>query len=111
MSNAFNSIHRRVIYDAIERDFPELLKWFTWNYALPTDMVLSSGEVVAKSSTGIRQGDPLGPLFFCLGIQSALLRIGTNFPNHLILSYMDDITIWGEQSQMGEIIEAFKHEL
>ncbi len=24
---------------------------------------------------------------------------------------MDDITIWGKQSQMGEIIEAFKHEL
>jgi hypothetical protein len=111
MSNAFNSISRRAIYDAIVKDFPQLLNWFYWEYSGTTDLVLPSGELAAQSTTGVRQGDPLGPLFFCLGIQRALIFVGTKFPNHEIMSYMDDITIMGDQEQMGEIVDMFSTQL
>ena len=50
--------------------------------------------VVIKSSSGVRQGDPLGPLFFCLAIRLWLEKLVDHLgPNHCILAYLDDIHI------------------
>jgi hypothetical protein len=111
MENAFGSISRLAIYDAINRDFPALLPYYHWAYKGATDMVLASGELLAESTSGVRQGDPLGPMFFCMGIQRALEHVGALYPNHEIMSYMDDITIMGDQEQMGQIILDFTTQL
>jgi hypothetical protein len=41
---------------------------------------------------GIQQGDPLGPLLFCLTIQPLLLSLS----NQLIVAFMDDLTLAGD---------------
>ena len=71
-------------------------------------MIVSNGEEIADSATGVRQGDPLGPLFFCLGIHQIMKKISDKFPQHVILSYMDDITILGNSNQLTDIVKEFE---
>ena len=40
-----------------------------------------------SSAEGVQQGDPLGPLLFCLALHSYLLRL-----NSFCVAYMDDVT-------------------
>jgi hypothetical protein len=35
------------------------------------DLKANARTTLLQSATGVRQGDPLGPLFFCLGIAKA----------------------------------------
>lgn len=60
-SNAFNSIRRRIVYDAIATYDPRLLKLFVWAYGSATPVYLTDGSFVCNSESGVRQGDPLGP--------------------------------------------------
>jgi hypothetical protein len=71
--NAFNSIHRKAIAEALykEHELKRLWPMFRLLYCVPSELLLSSGKTIASSS-GVRQGDILGPSFFCLGLASIL---------------------------------------
>lgn len=92
-SNAFNSINRRAIATVVRDSFPELESYFAWAYGSATPLV-SEGVTVARSATGVRQGDPLGPAFFCMGLHDLLQDLAVN-EDITVLGYMDDITILG----------------
>lgn len=72
LSNAFNTIPRRLMWRGVLRHAPDLGHWFRWAYGQPTDLRLTSGQVACRSETGSRQGDPLASLIFCLGFQFLL---------------------------------------
>ena len=55
---------------------------------------LRFGERVMPSTTGVQQGDPLGPLLFALALQPAL-RAAAAHPVDLCFSYLDDVVIAG----------------
>lgn len=95
-SNAFNSLRRGAIAEIVQSKFPELSHLFHWSYGSATPLI-SEGEVVARSCTGVRQGDPLGPAFFCMGIQDLVSSVPVPSQNQpvSILGYMDDITLMG----------------
>lgn len=86
--NAFNSIRRNVLLNAIKRDLPEYYAYFWQSYREPTS--LPYGEDVVKSATGMQQGDPVGSMGFCLATLPLMSEIPTLFSAHL-----DDVALAG----------------
>ena len=89
-SNAFNSVRRDVIREAVEAHIPALLGYVDSAYGENTN--LSFGHHVIESAEGVQQGDPLGPLLFCLSIHPLLLDIKSKF----VSGFFDDIEIGGD---------------
>ncbi|KAL0206116.1 hypothetical protein P9112_001423 [Eukaryota sp. TZLM1-RC] len=91
--NAFNSVKREAIFEVINSDFPELSSFFYHFYGKESDLIFNSFGL--KSSSGVKQGDPLGPLLFCLAIHKTLNIIKQKYPSIKIVAYMDDISLIG----------------
>ncbi|KAL0210797.1 hypothetical protein P9112_009095 [Eukaryota sp. TZLM1-RC] len=91
--NAFNSVKREAIFEVIKSDFPELSSFFYHFYGKKADLIFNSFGL--KSSSGVKQGDPLGPLLFCLAIHKTLNIIKQKYPSIKIVAYMDDISLIG----------------
>ncbi len=53
--------------------------------------LLFCGDHILQSAEGVQQGDPLGPLLFCLTIQPLLLKLHSDFS----VFYLDDGTLGG----------------
>jgi len=88
--NAFNTLHRDVILEEIKEHFPEIypFSWATYS----TDSILSFGDYTISSEEGAQQGDPLGPLYFCMAINKLLQSASSDF----VCAYLDDLTLGGE---------------
>jgi hypothetical protein len=93
-SNAFNSIRRSFIERAVRSACPRLLPFFYWSYQHPTPLMASYNHHIIDSSTGVRQGDPLGPMLFSLGVHYAVDTVRSDYPTQ-ILTYLDDIFLVG----------------
>ncbi|KAL0205824.1 hypothetical protein P9112_001131 [Eukaryota sp. TZLM1-RC] len=91
--NAFNSVKREAIFEVIKSDFPELSSFFYHFYGKESDLIFNSFAL--KSSSGVKQGDPLGPLLFCLAIHKTLNIIKQKYPSIKIVAYMDDLSLIG----------------
>lgn len=104
IKNAFNSIRRSLILTGIRRFCPSLERWFWAAYGSYSDLRTSDGTLVGQSQTGVRQGDPLSSLCFCVAFHAVLERIqlclldavnasNTPISPALCWAYADDITI------------------
>jgi hypothetical protein len=109
--NAFNSIGRRAIYNKMAAIFPSLNKLIFWAYGSATPIYASDGTFLFFSETGVKQGDPLGPLLFAAGLQDILKSLHTRIPGVTVLAYLDDITIFGPPDQVAAAFEHLEHEL
>ena len=65
--NAFNEVERAPILEEVGQHFPSILAWVSFCYGTPSKLHFRSKFL--ESSRGVQQGDPLGPLLFCLSIQ------------------------------------------
>lgn len=97
-SNAFNTISRQAILDNIVKVCPILSTYFLWQYGDSSSLYDGKGKFICLSSMGVRQGDPLGPLLFALGISPILKQLKESFPTLEILAYLDDIYNIGKTS-------------
>ena len=73
--NAFNTVSRRAMADAVRRRAPKLAGIFQVLYNEPSDLVCvdTQGKATTlKSATGGRQGDPLMPLLFSMVMRELL---------------------------------------
>jgi len=105
LKNAFNTIDRNAIRHGIKNYAPKLLTYFDWAYGRTTDINLQTGFTVAQSCTGVRQGDPLGPLLFCLGLQAELSAATSLKLKVDCYSLMDDITLFGDVSDVQKYLD------
>ena len=60
---------------------------------------LQFGDFIIESAEGIQQGNPLGPLLFCLAIPPLFLNIQSEF----VSGYLDDIGIGGERGGCDDL--------
>ncbi|KAL0217751.1 hypothetical protein RCL1_008600 [Eukaryota sp. TZLM3-RCL] len=84
-----------------------LLPYFNNVYSLKSQLIFHSFSVL--SASGVKQGDPLGPLLFCLALHSVLEKFKIAFPQLDIVGYMDDLTIIGPPEQLTEAFPFFAH--
>ena len=102
-SNAFNSIRRSYIAEGVRDACPSLLPFFSWSYGSPSVLRESlASEVQILSSTGVRQGDPLGPMYFCLGMAKTLRALREAYPQAHLLSFFDDMYLIGPTTTILE---------
>ena len=87
--NAFNSIRRDKMISTVKAHIPELLPYVHSAYSSPSILLWNGAQVL--SSEGIQQGDPLGPMLFCLGIHNLICSLSFEFK----VFYLDDGTIGG----------------
>jgi len=106
-SNAFNSIRRSFIGTGIMASCPvSLATSIGHTIDSPVSLNSSLGVHCVDSCSGGRQGDPLGPLLFCLGTSHAFNKTAQDFVVRAGMSaFLDDITSMGPNA---ELIKAFK---
>lgn len=104
--NAFNCISRAAIAEGISM-FPNLkalIPLTKFAYRGRSHVRLSNGHEIV-SEEGARQGDPLGPVLFCLGLRYATRDLPSLIPNCVLPKYMDDMMILGTLSEVSSAFE------
>ncbi|XP_055348698.1 uncharacterized protein LOC129595655 [Paramacrobiotus metropolitanus] len=90
VKNAFNSLDRNYILKCAEEFMPEYYK-FVWQcYGEPS--ILLHGKYTVSSQAGIQQGDPLGPLLYCLATIAPHKRLKSKLKE----SFLDDDALGGD---------------
>jgi len=59
---------------------------------------------VIQSATGVQQGDPLGPLLFCMTMHPVLSQCDAE----IRIGYLDDVTLGGSISSLSQNVEYLK---
>ena len=92
--NAFNSVHRDSMLRAVQDLAPEVYPFVHSVYSSPSSLFWADQSLL--SAEGVQQGDPLGPLLFCL----ALHGYGVQLSSELCVLYLDDISLGGTTEEI-----------
>ena len=105
--NAFNEVNREAVLLAVRDKLPAIFPWVFSCYSIAAPLFVDSDVIYATS--GVQQGDPLGPLLFSLVLQPFLLHIKDNFHVH-VGAYLDDVTICGPQQSVLQILQYLRRD-
>ena len=95
IQNAFNEIHRHVVYEALSYATPVLAaSQYAW-LSRPTHAVLDShtSANIVMSTTGIPQGDPLSSLAFAVALARPIAALQQDHPDDSAVAYADDVLL------------------
>ena len=87
--NTFNSIRRDVILKEVLVKAPKVYPLAYSTYRFPSFLFFGNSTIL--SAEDVQQGDPLGPLLFCLGIHDLISSLQSQFR----VFYLDDGTLGG----------------
>ena len=87
--NAFNSVRRDRMLEAVQDLAQDIYPLVHSAYSAPSS--LRWGGKIIQSAEGVQQGDPLGPLLFCL----TLHRLCRRLRSPLCVLYLDDVSVGG----------------
>ena len=85
--NACNCLRRDRMLAAVRQKVPELFPLIHSAYSVPSSLFV--GDTVIQSAEGVQQGDPLGPLLFCL----ATIGITEHLRSELHIFYLNDCSL------------------
>jgi len=103
-TNAFNTLRRDSLLEAVARDIPELYRFAHAAYS--NRPLLRYGSNIIRSEEGTQQGDPLGPLEFCLVVQPILIKLRSD----LRIGYLDDLTLGGSKETVAADVHLIAQE-
>ena len=94
-TNAFNTVSRASVFEAVRRFFPELAAWAEASYGCQS--FLFFGDAIIASLTGLHQGDPIAPLLFALAVFPLLEKVKQEVPAlSLQAFFLDDGNLVGD---------------
>ena len=97
--NAFNSLRRDKMLLAVRELAPALYPFVHSSYSSPSSLFWHNS--VLQSSEGVQQGDPLGPLLFCLSIHGLCSQLRSEFN----VWYLDDGSVGGTLEDISHDLE------
>lgn len=110
MTNAFNCVSRVAIAKAVYATGKgDLWAYFVAAYGDTTALAFGQGSsrVSIPSEQGVQQGDPLGPMFFALALDSALAAARSAVALPLVGAFLDDVVIGGAQDDVAAFAKQF----
>ena len=93
LQNAFNLANRDDLVHAVADKLPSLLPYVLMAYQRRSPLVIQPADGshdVLWSETGIRQGDPMGPLLFALAYQPTLHGVQKHAADAIVTACHDD---------------------
>ena len=103
MTNAFNECSRSNFLSRCHADLPELFAWVQWCYCCAGELRFGPHRIL--STTGVQQGDPLGPLLFSLVLRDFLSNCPVLDGLHFQLWYLDDGILVGTPSALSSFLD------
>ena len=113
ISNAFNSCDRaRLLSELYELpDLQSVYRIANFAYTQPSVLVLGGCDgAMIRSAQGVRQGDPLSALLFCVYMQKVLQRV-SDATGVTVYGFFDDISVTGTPQQVMAALSYLRHSL
>ncbi|XP_022042194.1 uncharacterized protein LOC110944857 [Helianthus annuus] len=105
-SNAFNQVDRSALLREVRMRCPSISLWVEFLYGQPARLYLGDGHI--WSTTGVQQGDPLGPLLFALVLHPLVHQIRDKCKLLLHAWYLDDGTVIGGSEEVARVLDIIK---
>ena len=99
--NAFNSIRRDKMLEVAKLHTPELFPYIYSCYSASSSLYF-----FISSAEGVQQGDPVGPLLFCLVIFPLTQMLRSEFR----IFYLDDATLGGNEADVCDDFKMIERE-
>ena len=108
-SNAFNCINWEAMFVETRNRIPTLSAWIEACYSCQPFLFM--GKETIRSSCGVQQGDPLGPLGFALSLHPLIEKIRDEVPGlSLNAWYLDDGTLMGHPEDLAAALQIVERE-
>ncbi|TIC05207.1 hypothetical protein E3Q15_04496, partial [Wallemia mellicola] len=107
-SNAYNTVSRKSMAKEIQENTPSLYRTAKWAYGNPTTLAAANGDkqVSLQSAQGVRQGDPLAPVFFSIALKPVMTKLQNILGSTgIVLSYLDDVYILSDDDVKEKIFK------
>ncbi|XP_055352279.1 uncharacterized protein LOC129598413 [Paramacrobiotus metropolitanus] len=100
--NAFNTVRRDVMLQSVLEHFPEYYPFVLSAYGAPSTLSCNGSEEDLSSATGIQQGDPMGPLLYCL----VALLFCISLSSKLRVFFLDDGALGGTVEEVANDLKS-----